>query len=209
MPIQNIQSLVDKNGLSYIGNEDYITKYYNEALANLGQRNTNDSLLKYESYSFKEIYNDIIDPDYFYEYAIYNGTNFYTLNKESIENDGYNILNIDDLYEVIESIETDIVNNIYCKEIILNISELDVNDNKYLKCNSRLNIIDSLWQYIHTQNNCQNLWIPINDVNGNDNKLFGYVSNGINNNIIYNNFKDIYVTAIPAIFNDRSDDYEL
>ena len=81
MPIQNIQSLVDKNGLTYIGNENYITKYYNEALANLGQRNTNDSLLKYESYSFKEIYKDIIDNDYFYEFGIYNGTKFYTLNK--------------------------------------------------------------------------------------------------------------------------------
>ena len=210
MPIQNIQSLVDKNGLTYIGNENYITKYYNEALANLGQRNTNDSLLKYESYSFKEIYKDIIDNDYFYEFGIYNGTKFYTLNKESIENDGYNINIIEDLYEVIKSIETDIEHNIYCKEITLNISELDINDNKYILCNSRLNIIDSLWQYINKDGIiCNNLWIPINDKNGNDIKLFGYVSNGINNNIIYNNFKDIFVNIIPENFYVDTDDYEL
>ena len=55
MPIQNIQGLVDKNGLSYINNGNFIDQYYNEALANLGQRNTNDSLLESITFTIKDI----------------------------------------------------------------------------------------------------------------------------------------------------------
>lgn len=203
MPIQNIQSLVDKNGLSYITNEDYLTKYYNEALANLGQRNTNDSILNYIVYEFKDIYANIIESEYFYEFAIYDGNKFYTINKEALDRDNFDIEhNIEDLYEIIQSIETDITNNEYVKEIEFSILEQDINDNKYIICNSRLNIIDSLYQYINTIHSCHNLWIPIN-------YKFGYIANGINKNIIYNNFKDIYVNIIPSQFYDPNDDYEI
>lgn len=203
MPVQNIQSLVDKNGLSYISNENYLNKYYNEGLANLGQRNTNDSILNYILYTFSDIYEDIIEQDYLYCFGIYDGTDFYTLNKENIEDDGYDIINnIEDLYEIIRLFESNST-DLYYKKIELNISQLDINDNKYIICNSRLNIINSLYEYINKDGKvCNNLWIPIN-------YEFGYIANGINKNIIYNNFKDIFVNVIPTNFYDENDDYEL
>ena len=112
MPIQNIQGLVDKNGLSYISN--FTRDYYEEGLANLGQRNTNDSLLENIIFNVKDIFlelnNYIGDPVHTnindpYIYVIYyneevNTENsigkFYTLDRQKI-NEMYE-LNEHELY---------------------------------------------------------------------------------------------------------------
>ena len=195
MAIQNIQTLVDKHGIEHISNEDYLIKYYNEALANLGQRNTNDSLLDYVLYNTEDIYQDIINEP-LYKFIIYDGQDFYTL-KESEDID-----NIEYIYEVIRAVESN-VNNDYIQKITLEVSDSDINNNKYIICNLRLNIISSIYNYINKDEKiCDNLWIPIN-------YTFGYISNGINKNVIYSNFKDVYINVIPKFFDNENDDYEL
>ena len=100
MPIQNIQGLVDKNGLSYISN--FTRDYYEEGLANLGQRNTNDSLLENIVFNVEDIFlelnNYIGDPEHTsinnpFIYVIYYNDSptdinsvgkFYTLNSQKI-----------------------------------------------------------------------------------------------------------------------------
>ena len=200
MAIQNIQTLVDKNGLEYISNEDYLIKYYNEALANLGQTNTNDSLLDYVLYNGEDIYQDIL-PNSIYKFIIYDSEYFYTLNKdivdiEAIEDD------INYLFEIIKLIESN-NNDQYLTKIELSVSDSDINNNKYIICNLRLNIISSIYNYINKDNKiCDKLWIPAN-------YTFGYISNGINKNVIYSNFKDVYINVIPSYFDNENDDYEL
>ena len=128
MPIQNIQGLVDKNGLSYINNGNFIDQYYNEALANLGQRNTNDSLLESITFTIKDIFSNLNNyvsttdnpnPNNPYLYVIYcNSSNdsnergvFYTLNEQQIKeyygiNDIYNHLDINCLQDIIAKIQS-------------------------------------------------------------------------------------------------------
>jgi len=57
MAIHNINTLVNSDLLEHLtsGKKDYISKYYNEALANLGQRNTKEDILGYESFSLLNI----------------------------------------------------------------------------------------------------------------------------------------------------------
>lgn len=61
MAINNINTLVDKEILDKINSSDtnnnYILKYYNEALANLGQRNIEDRQLKVERFSLSDLAN--------------------------------------------------------------------------------------------------------------------------------------------------------
>lgn len=95
MPIQNIQGLVDKNGLSYISN--FTRDYYEEGLANLGQRNTNDSILENIIFNIEDIFldlnnyiNSVVNNPFIY--VIYYNNNpsennigkFYTLNEQKI-----------------------------------------------------------------------------------------------------------------------------
>ena len=228
MPIQNIQGLVDKNGLSYIQSGNFINKYYNEGLANLGQRNTNDSILQNVTFTIKEVFNEIknyvpqnegIDP---YLYVIYHNENpnssdpgtFYTLDKDTIYQ-AFNIVNdnslsITDFFDILECIQEQnnvdgLLNNTngYVKQLFTD-SEQAVLDNSYIILNKKLNVISELFDTIYdsTRISKYNLFIPVDYV-------FGYTANGINQSTIYNSFKDIYVNIIPEGFSSEDDDYEL
>jgi len=62
MAIKNINSIVDKSSeLNYLNNSDFITKYYNEALANLGQRNIEDTSISYKIFTMKSLVNSLIE----------------------------------------------------------------------------------------------------------------------------------------------------
>ena len=226
MPIQNIQGLVDKNGLSYITNGDYIEKYYNEGLANLGQRNTNDTVLKNVTFTLNDIFTDNlltslsenrgIVPHSFIIYhsdSINTPGTFYTLTKD-INND-----NIEDIFKTIEYIQetTNIESCTILQKINIS-SELNTNETSLVLLNKKLNIISELFDKIleeskndkileESENNSSvimgnNLFIPID-------YEFGFVSNGINELAIYNSFKDVYVNVITKGFYDENDDYIL
>lgn len=173
MPIQNIQGLVDKNGLSYINNGNFINQYYNEALANLGQRNTNDSLLESITFTINEIFSKLNVyvgtaenpiPNDLYLYVIYHNANhngdvgtFYTLNKSKIDNiygiSDYNVIDINDLQDIISIIQSHDIkyleDNEYIKELVLSNDTNNSSDNSYIILNKQLNIIAELFDYIN------------------------------------------------------------
>ena len=235
MPIQNIQGLVDKNGLSYINNGEFLQQYYNEALANLGQRNTKDSLLESITFTIKNIFDDLNnyvgspsnpklnDP---YLYVIYydehpnnpdNIDNFYTLNKDTIisqfgTNNGLE-LSIDILQEIIAliqfgNIET-LLQNGYIKKLIISNENSNNSDSEYFILNKKLNIISELFNTIYNTNQGKPSQIEKNKIFIPLNYQFGYIANGINKSSIYHSFKDIYVNVIPSDFKSQNDDYEL
>ena len=59
MAIRNIDAIVDKEGLGHLKESDYITKYYNEALANQGQRNTQERIIGYGKFTIIDMFNKI------------------------------------------------------------------------------------------------------------------------------------------------------
>ena len=213
MPIQNIQGLVNKNGLSYITNGEFISYYYNEGLANLGQRNVSDTVLKNIIFTTEDLFDDIKkintsnqDP-YLYIICKYDENNdaekFYTI-KNNIDID---INNINELMHVIESIQTDDINNLtenLITELKIQNNENISNESFYVLLNKKLNIIAELFDQVRRDNkdDVNTLFIPIN-------YKFGYIANGINEYTIYNSFKDVYVNVLPVGFSDENDDYEL
>ena len=90
MAINNINALVDLEGLNNLNNSDYVSRYYNAGLANQGQRWTNEALLEYKHFNiinliaFRYYANTISDIN------IANGENPYSLipnNKTQYFND--------------------------------------------------------------------------------------------------------------------------
>jgi len=212
MPIQNIQGLVNKNGLSYITNGDFITKYYNEGLANLGQRNVNDTVLKNVSFTAEDLFNDVKsinsnNPSPYlyiiYKYEQNNIGTFYTIKNdlEIDEND------VNELIDIIERIQTNDVDSLIDSGILvrfdISVNQNNTNESFYILLNKKINIIAELFDAIYKENNnVSTLFIPVN-------YEFGYVANDINEYVIYNSFKDIYVDVMPVGFSSDVDDYEL
>ena len=212
MPIQNIQGLVNKNGLSYVTNGEFINYYYNEGLANLGQRNVSDTVLKNITFKVKDLFNDIKtintrnqDP-YLYIICKYDENSdeekFYTIkNTLNIDAD-----NVNELIDIIERIQ--IGNTDDLTELIIQNNENISNENFYVLLNKKLNIIAELFDIIRKENkhednyNINTLFIPVD-------YEFGYIANGINEYIIYSSFKDVYVDVMPVGFSSDTDDYEL
>ena len=229
MPIQNIQGLVDKNGLTYIPN--FTRNYYEEGLANLGQRNTNDSILENVTFTIADIFSElkryITNNSNPYLYIIYYQDNqgkihFYTLNETNIKANYNDPINISDLQDIIAILQSENIDTL--KElgyiIELNTQLSNSGDNTSLILNKQLNIISELFDYINNPKDENGN--PLKDENGYDihpirkNKLFipvnyqfGYIANGINKSTIYHSFKDIYVNVITEGFNNQEDDYEL
>lgn len=59
MAIRNIDAIVDKEGLGHLKESEYINKYYNEALANQGQRNTQERIIGYGKFTIQDMFNNI------------------------------------------------------------------------------------------------------------------------------------------------------
>lgn len=59
MAIRNIDAIVDKEGLGHLKESEYINKYYNEALANQGQRNTQERIIGYSKFNLKDMFKNI------------------------------------------------------------------------------------------------------------------------------------------------------
>ena len=235
MPIQNIQGLVDKNGLSYIQNGNFITQYYNEGLANLGQRNTNDSLLESVTFTINDIFSNLknyigtlsnpyLYVIYYHDSSISNTGTFYTLNKTGIQSQFGDTIDVEELQNIITIIQSksisDLLSMDFISELVISNGNLGSSDNTYIILNKKLNIIAELFDYINNPKDDNGN--PLKDENGvivhpiRNNKIFiplnyefGYIANGINKSTIYHSFKDIYVNVLPEGFNNKEDDYEL
>lgn len=59
MAIRNINAIVDKNGLGTFNESEYLSQYYNEALANLGQRNTQEQVIGYGRFTIQDMFRNI------------------------------------------------------------------------------------------------------------------------------------------------------
>lgn len=167
MAIKNIHALVEKNGFSYLQGSEYITKYYNEALANQGQRNTEETLVEYVSFSTKDIIDSILPSNTIQDYLIISN------DEDNIYFYGYDI---DDAQVIIN---TNIANNDNDSIILRYRISILVELFKKLK-----NEFDPSYEYQHE------LHIPLEYV-------FSYIADGINKTTIYGSMKDIYVTVIP------------
>jgi len=237
MPIQNIQGLVDKKGLSYIPN--FTREYYEEGLANLGQRNTNDSILESITFTINDVFSELNNylqnqnPNPYLYVIYYNPVpnsigSFYTLNAENIKSKLNLVTEIDDnienLQNTIEYLQStsidDLIEDGCISKLVISGVNLGSTDNTYIILNKKLNIISELFDYIN--NPIDNNGDPLQDENNVDihpirnNKIFiplnyefGYIANGISKSILYHSFKDIYVNVLPEGFNNKEDDYEL
>ena len=59
MAIRNINAIVDKNGLGTFNESEYLSQYYNEALANLGQRNTQEQVIGYGRFTIQDMFRNL------------------------------------------------------------------------------------------------------------------------------------------------------
>ena len=190
MAIKNINGLTDQEVLSYLENSNYITKYYNEALANLGQRNTREELVKFSTFTLREIFTELANYTEFTDYA--------------------NILPSD-------NINANTVVNIRCKSISdgikFVINEDNYNDNAPLFASSILNnkidnasvikkkkiaIIENLLKEIYNNEFSQ----IAKNINDNETIFDSYIyfdlrisfiQNGINDTLIYGSNDPIFV----------------
>ena len=172
MPINNINTLVNKDILEYINNENpnsnYLLKYYNEALANLGQRNIEDRQISFVTYTIEELISEVFE---LLNTAIQTPASGYL----EIRNTG--------------------------RDLFCNISEFDdirdsqENDNKTVIIRTKINLLYELLDkfkelYDHDYTIEHILYFPLN-------YTFEYLSDGINKTNIYGSVKDIYLDILP------------
>lgn len=203
MAINNINGIIDLDNLEKLQNSDYVSKYYNTALANQGQRWTNEVLLEYLSFNIDELIK--------YRYDI-------SVDNEDAENT-YISINARKSYDgtdiIFDNYEFKLVGGRYSKpnslyydnETLLEdfdiIGEDTVSDVLFIK---KLNIIKQLYYSVildiktdKEDNVVENivseyynikLYIPIL-------QKFEYACDGINKSVIYGSNKHVYVYVAP------------
>lgn len=169
MPINNINTLIDKSVLENITSNEYITKYYNEALANLGQRNIDDKQLQYVHYTVEDLAK---------EAAEYNNQTYSAPSENFIivSNNGNNISFNDSNFN--------------------NILLITATDNKSILIKTKVNILYELFVEIKKEldpsyANKHELYFPLDYV-------FEYIADGINVSNIFGSSRDIYISIIPT-----------
>ena len=184
MAINNINTLIDQTQL-----ENLVEKYYNEALANLGQRNIDDKQLKFVSYTIDELVTDVktfvsnneeISFPLLGKYLILK--NKYNTNEIIFTNDAgtsykdyFNISNSNTTKAVILRAQIKILTNLFIK--LVNEIEGRIDDN-----------ISGLTQ-------TYTLYFP-------KDYIFEYISDGVNESNIFGSARDIYVSIVPSSFTD-------
>lgn len=194
MAIQNVNALVDKYSLSYLQNSNYINKYYNEALANLGQRNTEELLLKYNSFTLRQLFTEFQE--------------FLLNESDSIDNYKYLIITIDEHYQnVLKSFELYGIENGDSNSfnITTQLSNINDNTNEQILFNRKFDIIRKLAASL-----VKGTDKDIDDQGISEHKMYvpldyeiTYVCNGINEMILYYGRNDLYVYIIPMMDNDQ------
>ncbi len=190
MAIKNINGLTDQEVLSYLENSNYITKYYNEALANLGQRNTREELVKFSSFTLREIFTELaayIEP----EFVAYNNIlNEITDNRmvnircKSISNGIKFVINEDNYNDNAPLFASSILNNKI--------------DNASVILKKKIAIVENLLKEIYNNEFSQ----IAKNVNDNETIFDSYIyldfrisfiQNGINDTLIYGSNDPIFV----------------
>lgn len=181
MPINNINTLIDQSQLAYFGN-----KYFNEALANLGQRNIDDKQLKFVLYTVKDLINDVYKfitgndevpllPNHYL--VLKNSTNGKILfGDENGATYDFNITESNTTKSIILSTKIKILTQLFV-EITNDIEE-------------KQNRIDSI-----DLSNTYSLYFPLD-------YEFEYISDGINESNIFGSARDIYISIIPNSIDD-------
>lgn len=187
MAIKNINGLTDQEVLSYLENSNYITKYYNEALANLGQRNTRDELVKFSSFTLREILTELSQYSEYSNYASIlnsnNGEQFINIRCKS-DSDNIKFVIDEDRFE----------------ETFLFASSLLDNkiDNASIILKKKIAIIENLYKEIFNKEFSQ----IANNINDNETIFdsyvyvdfrISYIQNGINDTLIYGSNDPIFV----------------
>ena len=195
MSVNNINALVDLEGLQQLNNSDYVSKYYNTGLANQGQRYTDEVLLEYLSFTVNELiqerYNQTIDNGYIVFSQNNKGQLFDSDNIlveiYSLNNNNYPIKVEEDFSDLFD------INNIDTDSIILS-KKLSILKNLYLQVINDIasDNSDNLEENNDSKYMNAKLWIPFEYV-------FEYVSDGINKTIIYGGHKNIYVYIEPNL----------
>ena len=181
MPINNINTLIDQSQLAYFGD-----KYFNEALANLGQRNIDDKQLKFVLYTVKDLINDVYKfitgndevpllPNHYL--VLKNSTNGKILfGDENGATYDFNITESNTTKSIILSTKIKILTQLFV-EITNDIEE-------------KQNSIDSI-----DLSNTYSLYFPLD-------YEFEYISDGINESNIFGSARDIYISIIPNSIDD-------
>ena len=181
MPINNINTLIDQSQLAYFGD-----KYFNEALANLGQRNIDDKQLKFVLYTVKDLINDVYKfitgndevpllPNHYL--VLKNNTNGKILfGDENGATYDFNITESNTTKSIILSTKIKILTQLFV-EITNDIEE-------------KQNSIDSI-----DLSNTYSLYFPLD-------YEFEYISDGINESNIFGSARDIYISIIPNSTDD-------
>jgi len=222
MAINNINALVDLEGLEQLQSSDYVSKYYNAGLANLGQRYTNEALLEYNNFTINDLlsfrYNTnydsksylviyqknenaefSIDENIGFKIAVPNElgkySNFVDLNGNGNKFDEVSNTNFE---TIIFSKKLWIIKKLY-EKVIFDIAYDPKNKSEYLA-----SINDSNYHHDNIYGderygiyNQLQLWIPIS-------YPFEYVSDGLNKSIIYGDHKNIFVYIEPNENDDPS-----
>jgi len=195
MAINNINALVDLEGLENLNNSNFVEKYYNTALANQGQRYTNEKLLEYLTFTIRSLITSInISSEY--THIALSGDIHISESEESL----IQISNIDNIRFYLSN----------GNQIFENISlsnPYNSNTINYIVFNKKLNIIENLYKQIILDLDKDGFDIKDSNSDVIDNQIifmpldyeFEYISDGINKSIIYGSNKNIYVYIEPEL----------
>lgn len=181
MAINNINTLIDQSQLTYFGE-----KYYNEALANLGQRNIDEKQLKFVSYTVEDLIDDIYE---------FNGNQKPPLNQihylvlKNTTGPNGEILFSD---ENGASYDFNITGSNTTKSIILS-TKIKILTQLFVEITNDIEEkhgIDSI-----NLSNTYSLYFPLD-------YEFEYISDGINESNIFGSARDIYISIIPNSIDD-------
>ncbi len=189
MAIRNIDAIVDKEGLGHLKESEYINKYYNEALANQGQRNTQERIIGYGKFNIKNMFENIgldqdiniICPDSCLKLWCKKTLNIYNvkLNDENSKEfiGSYDIT--DNPYINLNSYEQTNDRMIGLKELMI-IRELckSILDNEFIDIDGEIDETERIISF------------PIE-------YEFEYIYDGVNTTSIYGGNSDIYFYVIP------------
>lgn len=175
MAIRNIDTIVDQSSFNSLKTSDYVQKYYNEALANLGQRNTEEHIIGYGKFSIRSIYNLLEEecPTTIYFSGFHEIDGQPNMIKVHIDN---NVGISETLWDILKDNTNNSVLAFKQQQILIQlIKTILIKD-----CDSKTNI---------------KINIPI------DTEI-EYVYDGVNITTIYGGNSDIYVYSIPETYDE-------
>ena len=200
MAINNINALVDLEGLEKLNNSDYVKHFYNTALANQGQRWTNEKMLEYLSFNLTDLISSEVNLEGYTHIALKGDIILDENETELIQISS--IENIKFYYSNGESFSNEVEFN-----------EYDENTIEYVVFNKKKNIIENLYRQVILDLDKDGFDIVDSENNVIDNQIlfipleynFEYVSDGINKSIIYGSNKNIYIYVEPElVYNTNS-----